>query len=703
MEEPAWNSIGIRGWGACETMLLALLLACSCSPTVEGPQDTPLPTALEKPAWLDEEPIIIVGGWDDMFLFRRRVGKMPTWHEEEYNKAHTEERVLKLKELGVTMAVLHFYKGFGLEAEREQLEDARKLAELCQKHGLRVGVYVGSTVGYETFLLEKPEAESWFVPDYMGQPVHYGRTQTFRKRVYFPHPGYRDYIKQVLRLAVEDFKVDLIHFDNTSSRARRPIFHHPMAIQDFRDYLEQKHPPDLLKQRLGFSDVRYVLPPVHEEPLGAIDDPLFQEWTDFRCHQLSRFYREMKEYIRGLNPEVAVENNPHSGMSGFNTIWEQGVDYPRLLEQTDIVWTEEGNQAGVSPDGVLVSKIRSYKTATIMGNKIFSYTFRTPLTVAEAMAYNRGCLGMVGGIQQYPDPPPTQRRYIQFYLDRFDYYRKVESAAEVAVLHSYATMGFNNDRPYQSTFLFEQALIQAKVPFDIIFDKHLDDLSRYRVLVLADQECLSEEQMDQIRAFVKNGGGLVASEHTSLYTPWRNRRRDFGLADLFSVQAPAYVPWPWQPDGILPIKPVKHQVGKGRVVYLPEVKPSVEKPTGAPMTSEYWHLALNWEELVDAVAWAGREDPLLEVEAPLTVTAELLRQKKQSRLLLHLINYGAAENPFVKDVKIKLGLRGKQAKKVFTLSPDGEESSSLEFRASDSGIGFTVPRLQTYSLVVVQL
>ena len=352
---------------------------------------------------------------------------------------------------------------------------------------------------------------------------------------------------------------------------------------------------------------------------------------------------------------------------------------------------------------MLVSKIRSYKTATIMDNKIFSYTFRTPLTVAEAMAYNRGCLGMVGGIQQYPDPPPTQRRYIQFYLDRFDYYRKVESAAEVAVLHSYATMGFNNDRPYQSTFLFEQTLIQAKVPFDIIFDKHLDDLSRYRVLVLADQECLSEEQMDQIRAFVKNGGGLVASEHTSLYTPWRNRRRDFGLADLFSVQAPAYVPWPWQPDGILPIKPVKHQVGKGRVVYLPEVKPSVEKPTGAPMTSEYWHLPINWEELVDAVAWAGREDPLLEVEAPLTVTAELLRQKQQSRLLLHLINYGAAGNPFVKDVKIKLGLRGKQAKKVFTLSPDGEENSSLEFRASDSGIGFTVPRLQTYSLVVVQL
>ena len=39
------------------------------------------------------------------------------------------------------MAVLHFYKGFGLEAEAEHLAYARKLADLCRKHGIRVGVY----------------------------------------------------------------------------------------------------------------------------------------------------------------------------------------------------------------------------------------------------------------------------------------------------------------------------------------------------------------------------------------------------------------------------------------------------------------------------------------------------------------------------------------------------------------------------------
>ena len=319
------------------------------------------------------------------------------------------------------------------------------------------------------------------------------------------------------------------------------------------------------------------------------------------------------------------------------------------------------------------------------------------------MAYNRGCLGMVGGIQEYPDPPAAQRRYISFYRDLFDYYRKPESAADVAVLHSYATMAFNNDRPYQSTFLYEQALIQAKVPFDIIFDRHLSDLSRYRVLVLADQECLSDEQMERVRAFVRGGGGLVATEHTSLLTPWRSRRADFGLADLFAVRAPEFVPWPRRPEAILAIDPVRRRVGEGRVAYLPEVKPAVEKPAAEPMTSRYWHLPVNWPELVDSVRWAGGGDPLLKVEGPLTVTAELLSQERENRLLLHLVNYGMKENPVVRNLQIDLRSGEGEVRKVYTLSPDGGENPGLEFVAEGNRIRFTLPRLETYTLVVIQL
>ena len=163
------------------------------------------------------------------------------------------------------------------------------------------------------------------------------------------------------------------------------------------------------------------------------------------------------------------------------------------------------------------------------------------------------------------------------------------------------------------------------------------------------------------------------------------------------------MPWPPRPEAILAIDPVRRREGEGRVVYLPEVKPAVEKPATEPMTSQYWHLPINWEELVESVRWAGGNDPLLEVEAPLTVTAELLRQERENRLLLHLVNYGMKENQLVRDLQINLRSGTGTVRKIYTLSPDGGEISDLEFRAEGNRIRCTLPRLETYTLVVIQL
>jgi hypothetical protein len=218
-----------------------------------------------------------------------------------------------------------------------------------------------------------PEAREWLVPDYLGKPVIYF-DQTFRRRVYFMHPGYRQYIKRVLRIAVEDFKVDEVDFDNTSLQAQAPIFHHPLAVKEFREFLTARYQPERLKLRFGFSDMRFVHPPATDKPITTINDPLFQEWADFRCLQLNRYYAEMADHIRSMNPNVVIATNPHSGISGVNTVWEQGVDYPAFVPYMNIVWSEEGNEAGISPAGVLISKIRTYKMATGLNKRLIAYT-----------------------------------------------------------------------------------------------------------------------------------------------------------------------------------------------------------------------------------------------------------------------------------------------------------------------------------------
>ncbi len=319
--------------------------------------------------------------------------------------------------------------------------------------------------------------------------------------------------------------------------------------------------------------------------------------------------------------------------------------------------------------------------------------------MAEAMAYNRQCMGMVGGSLAGYELPAEQRDYIKFYHKNFDYYRGINNVADVAVLHSYSTMAFNNDEPYQSTFLFEQSLIQEKIPFDIIFDDNLKDLSKYKVLVLAGQECLSDEKLDLIRNFVKNGGGLVATGNTSLYTEWRQRKKDFGLNDLFQFPAPE--------GGIrrqfADIPFTQKQVGSGKVVYIPAVRPAIPKPPAEAMTSRYWKLPVNSKELIESVTWASGNSLSLKIEAPQTVTMELIKKEDDSALVLHLVNYDP-KNLSIKNIKVDVQVpEGKKATKVTVMTPDGRNDEEVQFKGTGKRIGFTVPLLSTYDLVVIKL
>lgn len=96
------------------------------------------------------------------------------------------------------------------------------------------------------------------------------------------------------------------------------------------------------------------------------------------------------------------------------------------------------------------------------------------------------------------------------------------------------------DRPYQlgypqqhSIQNFCRILQQAHLPFGVITRKQLKELGRYQVLILADAARLDGEEAEAIRAYVREGGRLYASGHTSLYESKGEKRADFMLADVF--------------------------------------------------------------------------------------------------------------------------------------------------------------------------
>jgi Hypothetical glycosyl hydrolase 6/TAT (twin-arginine translocation) pathway signal sequence/Beta-galactosidase trimerisation domain len=123
------------------------------------------------------------------------------------------------------------------------------------------------------------------------------------------------------------------------------------------------------------------------------------------------------------------------------------------------------------------------------------------------------------------------------------YLRNERPLARVAVVYSQQTSWFcppgeAGPGAFEDAGLgWHQALIEARIPFEMVHDRLLDEerLAPFRTLILPNIAALSDSQCAQIRRFVARGGGLVATSGTSLCDEAGARRKDFGLSDLFGA------------------------------------------------------------------------------------------------------------------------------------------------------------------------
>ena len=122
------------------------------------------------------------------------------------------------------------------------------------------------------------------------------------------------------------------------------------------------------------------------------------------------------------------------------------------------------------------------------------------------------------------------------------YLRNEESLARVAMVYSQQSASFYGGEHARSkvedhTLGFYHALIEGRIPFEMVHDRLLDPthIDRFKVLILPNIAALSDEQCNQIRQYLRCGGSIVATFETSLYDEWGVRRKTFGLADVFGA------------------------------------------------------------------------------------------------------------------------------------------------------------------------
>lgn len=656
---------------------------------------TSLATAADpSPAWV-REGLVVASDMEALSFVLRRGGASAR-AVEEWHSFRTEATVRKLKDLGVNLWILNLHKGAGLKAEAADMDSTRRTTELAHRHGIRVAGYVGASMMYETFFAEEPEARQWRQVDEFGRPIYYAPDQTFRYMACRNHPGYMDFLKRVIRVGLEDLKLDALHFDQMQCHSEPRSCRCEHCRRQFRAFLAQRYAdPGRTRLRLGFPDLSGFAPPPYDNQLpSTLRNPLMQEWALFRAWSLARQFAELRRTIKGINPQAAIIGNATRSLER-NVGFLLGVDMGQLGEQCDILFSEEGNLPEWTADGRLVSQIRSYKSARSLGRTPLFWQghfsaerYRTApavLRLAESLAYGDANLGALAGYDAGGnEASPEIRRYASFLHRHAGELSRTGMVADAAVLRAFASTEFS---PWQSNFatlLAEQTLIQHKVPFTILFDSQLSALERYKVLVLAEQDALSDEQIARIRAYVQNGGGLVATGATSQLTEWRTVRPSPGLGDLFGP---------------------RRSFGKGRVAYLPRIEPDTPEPPArfpAPVGNSYWKLPRNASALVEAVRWAAGGTFSAEVEAPLWVTAELTEQEGSGNRLLHLVNFRHREP--LEDLPVRLRLPpGKKLQRAVLCSPEQDSETALPASATGGAVSFRVPRLGVYALVKLLL
>ena len=663
---------------------------------------------LEQGAWI-ENGLIDAGGSHEPYLFVVRRGGHSLNARETYEREQSEEVISKLKEQGVEVFHTHLYKGFGMVAEKPEMEDIVRTAAIVHRFGMKIDTYIQwDSMMYETFFVEEPRAQGWIQRDAYGQPVmlEYGYQQSFRYLPCFSNQEFRDYLKKVVRFAVTEVKTDFIHFDNFTLSAEPNSCHCDACKTGFRQRLRTKYSADERRSRFGFENIDYVNPPLwngtnRPENLKIISDPVFQEWIDYRCQIMADALSQMAQLIRSLNSQVVIEIN-YGGVVGYNSPWIRGTDLARLLPYTQVFWDESDGKPEFTADGRLLSAIRTYKMARTYRNIVLTYISVSETAIAECLAFNQ-TIGFAG-----VSPLSAEIvKYIGFYRKHRDLYVGAEDLAPVAVLRSYASTTYNNAGAGLSAILMEQTLIQAKIPFRLITDEHLAELSssNCKALILPDVECLSDEQLQTIQRYVTAGGGLVATEQTGNYDAWRRERVQPGLKDIVEGQVQMHGGNAKSAEGKSAGQPQRKTVGDGRTVYIPAIEFDGPLPLDQPyftLDAGFWKRPKNWKDIVDAVSWAAGEKLPVSVAAPDFVAMNLLEQTAKRRRIIHLVNYGAERNPSLANISIRCTTpQGKPAAAVHFYAPDADAGKPVEFRVEGAEAILTAPALHTYGVITV--
>jgi hypothetical protein len=270
------------------------------------------------------------------------------------------------------------------------------------------------------------------------------------------------------------------------------------------------------------------------------------EWRQRRLFELSRLW---DSEIRKINP--AARFLPNSGGGALSNL-----DMKTLGESTPMLVADRQARSGVTPPWAAGKNAKEFRAtsgrAPVAG--LFSVGVEEQYRWKDSVQSGPEIrLWVLDGIANGMRPWFTKfggvlydKRWLKVVEDVYTwhhrnerYLRNEESLARVGLVYSQQTATYYGAEQAHAKVEdhilgWYQALIEARIPFEMVHDRLLDaeHINRFKVLILPNIAAMSDRQCQQLRDY---RGSVVATHETSLYDEWGVRRKNFGLSDLFGT------------------------------------------------------------------------------------------------------------------------------------------------------------------------